>query len=77
MVNMTLAIPADLHKLIKKHDEVKWSEVARKAIRARLENLQMAEKIASKSKLTSKYVEEFSRKINLAASKRFMNEDSS
>lgn len=32
MVNMTLAIPEPLHKLMKKHSEIKWTEIARKAI---------------------------------------------
>ena len=29
---MTLAVPEQLHKIMKKHSEIKWSEVARKAI---------------------------------------------
>ena len=74
---MTLAIPDDMQKEMKNFSEVKWSEVARKAIKKRLETLQIAEKIASKSKLTKKDVEELSKKINLAASKRFMNANSS
>jgi len=32
VVNMTLAISAELHKKIRKHPEIKWSEVARQAI---------------------------------------------
>ncbi|HIH21160.1 MAG TPA: hypothetical protein HA222_00660 [Candidatus Diapherotrites archaeon] len=32
MVNMTFAIPEQIHKIMKKHPEVKWSEVARQAI---------------------------------------------
>ena len=32
MTNMTLAIPEDLHSIMKKHSDVKWSEVARQAI---------------------------------------------
>jgi hypothetical protein len=29
---MTLAIPAELHKKMKAHPEIKWTEVARQAI---------------------------------------------
>lgn len=29
---MTMAIPTQLHKLMKKHPEIKWTEVARQAI---------------------------------------------
>ncbi len=32
MVNMTMAVPERLHRLMKKHSEIKWAEVARKAI---------------------------------------------
>ncbi len=32
MVNMTMAIPEQLHKVIKKYPEIKWTEVARQAI---------------------------------------------
>lgn len=32
MVNITMAIPEELHKLMKKHKEIKWTEVARQAI---------------------------------------------
>ena len=32
MVNMTLALPDELHEIIRKHSDVKWSEVARKAL---------------------------------------------
>ena len=32
MVNMTLAVPERLHRVMRKHSEIKWTEVARKAI---------------------------------------------
>ena len=75
MVNMTLAIPEELHNKMKHFDDIKWSEVARKAIIDRLETLKMAERIAHKSKLTQKDVEEFSKKIKSLATKRFLNEN--
>ena len=52
MTNITLSIDDSVYKRMKKHSEVKWSEVARKAIVDRLETLRMAEKLAKKSKLT-------------------------
>ena len=33
MVNMTLAIPEELHKTMKQHPEIKWTEVVRFAIK--------------------------------------------
>ena len=63
MVNVTLAVPEDLHKKMMQHSDIKWSEVARRAIERRLNEIDIDEKILSKSKLTIKDVEEISVKI--------------
>ena len=54
MTNMTLAIPEDLHEIMKKHSEIKWSEVARHAIWEKARKLELMDKLLSKSKLTDK-----------------------
>ena len=41
MVNMTLAIPEDLKKIMEKHKTIKWSEVARDAIWSKARKLEM------------------------------------
>jgi len=69
---MTLSMPDQISKEMKLFSEVKWSEVARKAIIQKLETLKLAEKLASKSELTQKDVEEFSKKIKSSAAKRFL-----
>lgn len=71
MTNMTLAIPEELAKRMKKLSEVRWSEVARKAIEERVNDLEVMNKIASKSKLTKKDVEEISKKIKSSMAKKF------
>jgi len=72
MGNMTLAIPDDVQIEMKHFSEVRWSEVARKAILQKIEALKMAEKLAEKSKLTQKDVDEFNKKIKSLAGKRFL-----
>jgi len=72
MANITLSVPDNVHKEMKQFSEVRWSEVARRAITEKIETLKMADRLASKSKLTHADVEEFSRKIKSSASKRFM-----
>lgn len=67
---MTLSIPEDLHKRMRKFSEMKWSEVARKAIEQRVGDLEVIEGIASKSKLTKKDAREIADKIDSAVSKR-------
>jgi predicted CopG family antitoxin len=76
MTNMTLSIPEELHKRMKKLSEIRWSEIARRAIEQRVDDLEVMNRIASKSKLTKKDAEEISKKINKGIAKRF-NEYSS
>jgi hypothetical protein len=73
MVNITLSIPNEIHKQMKHFSEVKWSEIARKAIIEKLELLQLTEKLASKSKLTEEDVAAFNKKIKASATKRFFS----
>ena len=63
MPNVTLAIPEELHTKMKKHSDIRWSEVVRKSIAAKVEMLDMMDKIAKKSKFTKKDVDEISHKI--------------
>ncbi len=63
MTNITLAIPDDLHQKMKTHSEIRWSEVVRKSISQKVEMLDAMNRIASKSKLTQKDVDEISKKI--------------
>ncbi len=71
MVNMTLSIPRELHEKMKCMPEIRWSEVARRAIEERIDDLETMNRIASKSKLTKKDVDEISKKIKRSAAKKF------
>jgi len=71
MVNITLSIPEELHKKMKNFSEIKWSEIVRKALEQRVNDLEVMEKIASKSKFTKKDAAEIAKKIKRAASIRF------
>ena len=72
MVNMTLSIPEELHNKMRQFNEVRWTEVARKAIEQRIQDLEVMDKIVSKSKLTKKDASELAEKIKKSASKRFL-----
>lgn len=69
MVNITLSVPEDLKEELQKHDEVNWSAVIRRALQEHLRKIQIVERIAQKSKLTKKDVEEISKKINGSVAK--------
>jgi hypothetical protein len=72
MGNMTLSIPTDIQDEMKHFSEVRWSEVARKAIIEKIETLKLAESLVGKSKLTRKDVDEFNKKVKSLAGKRFL-----
>ncbi len=71
MVNITLSVPEELHRKMKQMSEIRWSEIARRAIEERINDFEVMEKIASKSKLTKKDVEEIGKKIKRGAAIRF------
>ncbi len=71
MVNMTLALPEDLHQIMRQHTEIKWSEVARQALWTQAKKLELMEKLVGKSKFTEKHVEEIDHKIKAGLLKRF------
>jgi len=41
MANLTLSIPEVLYKKMKKHPELKWSEVARQAIQEKVQDQEL------------------------------------
>ena len=71
MTNMTLAIPEELYELMKKHNEVKWSEVARNAIWDKATKLEMMDKILSKSRMTEKNIEIIDKKVKRGIAKKY------
>lgn len=77
MPNVTLSVPEDVYVIMKKHREMRWSEVARAAIVEQVKKLEAMDKIASKSKLTLKDVEEINEKIKDGIHKHFEKKNSS
>lgn len=70
MTNMTLAVPEDLHAIMKKYDTIKWSEIARKALWDQARKLELMDKLLSKSKMTEEDALEIGRKINRGIARR-------
>ena len=71
MVNITLSIPRELHILIKRHNEIKWSEIARRALWEQAKKLQMMDELVKKSKFSKKDVEVLDKEIKEALLKRY------
>ena len=74
MPSLTLSIPEDLKREMDGHKFINWSEVAREAIRERLESLNILNSIAAKSKLTEKDALELGRKIKHSMHLRMVRE---
>ena len=64
MPNVTLSIPENLHARMKKHSEIRWSEVVRKSISEKIDDLEIMDRLTKRSKLTQAEVNEISHKIN-------------
>lgn len=70
MANMTLAIPKELHEIMHKHPEIKWSEVARQAIIDYCKKLEMLDKLVAEGKLNEVDIEEMGHKVKKAKKKK-------
>jgi len=63
MSNMTLSIPEGLHKKMREHTELKWSDIARQAFERKLRETELMEKLLSKSSLTEEDTERIGHEI--------------
>jgi len=70
MTNMTLAVPEELHEIMQNHKEIKWSEVARRAMWVQARKLELMDKLLTKSELTEQDALEIGRKINKEVAKK-------
>ncbi|MDD2531878.1 MAG: hypothetical protein PHO61_04305 [Candidatus ainarchaeum sp.] len=73
MPNMTMSIPIELHQVVKKHSEIKWSEIARKAMWEQARKLELMDAITKKSKLNEKDVMEIDEKVKAGLLKRYLD----
>ena len=71
MVNITLSIPDELKKEMEKFPEINWSEIARAAIKKRIEILRFFKEFTKDSILTEEDAIRIGRKVNKALAKRY------
>ncbi len=70
MVNITLSIPAEIKKMMETYEEVKWSEVARKAIIQKLAVLRKLDELSQSSKITDEDIEKMEHEIKRKVAKK-------
>lgn len=71
MPNMTLTVPAELHKKMNQRKEIRWSQVAREAFEQKIEELEWMESMLKKSKLTEEDAEQIGNEVKKKIWKRF------
>jgi len=71
VVNVTFAVPEELHEIMRRHPEIKWSEIARKAMWEYAQKLELMKKIVSDSRLSEKDVLELDKKVKAEMSEKY------
>lgn len=71
MPNITLTVPPDLHRKMKAHPEIKWSEVVRRIIAKRIDDLEAMDAIARRSRLTPRDVAELDHMVKRGLLRRY------
>ena len=69
-VNFTLALPKELHKKMKEHEEVSWSALIRHTIEHKISDLEILDKLTAKSKMTEADAIEIGELIKRSAAKK-------
>ncbi|MDO8553906.1 MAG: hypothetical protein Q7S22_03815 [Candidatus Micrarchaeota archaeon] len=70
MVNVTLSVPEEVKKMMDEYSEVKWSEVARKAIIQKLAMLRKLDEMSVSSTLTDADIEKMEHEIKRKVAKK-------
>ena len=70
MPNVTISVSEELYKTIKTHKQIRWSEVARRAMQEYAQKLSILDNLLEKSELTEKDVLEIGQKIKHGIAKR-------
>ena len=63
MPNITLSVPADIHMIMKQHGEIRWSEIARRAISEYAKKLALLDTLTQESELTEEEVMALDEKV--------------
>ncbi len=70
MTNVTLAVPKELHAEMRRHPEIRWSEVARMAFQNEVDRLHVLDRLFEASRLTERDAADLGKSIRRAAARR-------
>ncbi len=70
MPNMTFSVPEELHREIRRHRDIRWAEIARRALAREIDRLHIYDRLLAKSALTERDAVEIGRAIRRRESLR-------
>ena len=69
--NITLALPKELHRKMRAHPEIKWSEVVRRVLARRIQDLERMDALAKRSTLRIEDIGELDHLIKEGLRRRY------
>jgi hypothetical protein len=69
--NITLALPKELHRRMRAHPEIKWSEVVRRVLAGRIQDLERMDALARRSTLRIEDIDELDHLIKEGLRRRY------
>jgi hypothetical protein len=69
MPNMTFSLPDELHREIRRHKDIRWAEIARRALAREVNRLHIYDRLLAKSQLTEEDAVELGRSIRQRGSR--------
>jgi len=76
MPNMTLSLPEDVYKIVKNHKEVRWSEIARRAIEEYAKKIALLNTMTARSNLTEEDIMALDSKVKSGIHQHYRNKAS-
>jgi hypothetical protein len=74
VVNVTLAVPEELHEIMRRHPEIKWSEVARQAMWGYARKLELLDEIMKGSRFSEGDSIEIGEEVKRSVAERYAAE---
>jgi hypothetical protein len=73
---MTLSLPEDIYRIVKAHNEVRWSEIARRAIEDYAQKIALLNAMTEKSDLTEDDIVALDHKVKAGIQKHYLGKTS-
>jgi len=76
MPNMTLSLPEDVYRIVKAHNEVRWSEIARRAIEDYAKKITLLNAMTENSELNEEDIAALDTKVKAGIQKHYKSKAS-